>query len=171
MPYLKDMKNTHLEHPEDSILTGDLSVLDWFLSDGEISAKIDGAPAIVWGTNPQTGQFFVGTKSVFNKKLIKINETHSDIDVNHVGNVADILHHCLDCLPSFDGIVQGDFIGFGGDDTYCPNTITYVFDEVMDQTIIIAPHTLYATDGDMKDAYVINDMVDMEVFDDTESFD
>ena len=39
------MKNTHLEHPEDSILTGDLSVLDWFLSDGEISAKIDGAPA------------------------------------------------------------------------------------------------------------------------------
>jgi len=28
---------------------------------------------------------------------------------------------------------------------------------------------LYATDGDMKDAYVINDMVDMEIFDDTES--
>ena len=169
MRYLKDMKNTHLQHPEDSILTGDLSVLDWFLSNGQISTKIDGAPAIVWGTNPATGKFFVGTKSVFNKKLIKINETHSDIDSNHVGNVADILHHCLDCLPSFDGIVQGDFIGFGGDDTYCPNTITYVFDEVMDQTIIIAPHTLYATDGDMKDAYVINDMVDMEIFEDTES--
>ena len=163
------MKNTHLEHPEDSILTGDLSVLDWFLSNGEISAKIDGAPAIVWGTNPQTGRFFVGTKSVFNKKLIKINETHSDIDDNHVGNVADILHHCLDNLPDFDGIVQGDFIGFGGDDTFCPNTITYVFDEVIDQNIIIAPHTLYATDDEMKDAYVINDMVDMEIFEDTES--
>jgi hypothetical protein len=27
MPYLKDMKNTHLQHPEDSILSGDLSVL------------------------------------------------------------------------------------------------------------------------------------------------
>jgi hypothetical protein len=163
------MKNTHLEHPEDSILTGDLSVLDWFLSDGEISAKIDGAPAIVWGTNPQTGRFFVGTKSVFNKKLIKINETHSDIDDNHVGNVADILHHCLDNLPDFDGIVQGDFIGFGGDDTFCPNTITYIFDEVIHQDIIIAPHTLYATDDEMKDAYVINDMVDMEIFEDTES--
>ena len=163
------MKNTHLEHPEDSILTGDLSVLDWFLSDGEISAKIDGAPAIVWGTNPQTGRFFVGTKSVFNKKLIKINETHSDIDVNHSGNVCDILHHCFDCLPSFDGIVQGDFIGFGGDDTFCPNTITYFFDEIIDQNIIIAPHTLYATDDEMKDAYVINDMVVMEVFDDTET--
>ena len=44
------MKNTHLEHPEDSILTGDLSVLDWFSeSDSIISTKMDGAPAIVWG--------------------------------------------------------------------------------------------------------------------------
>ena len=169
LPYLKDMKNTHLEHPEDSILTGDLSVLDWFLTESDLSVKIDGAPAIVWGTNPATGNFFVGTKSVFNKVKIKINETHDDIDRNHSGVVADILHHCFDCLPSFDGIVQGDFIGFGGDDTFCPNTITYFFDEIIDQNIIIAPHTLYATDDEMKDAYVINDMVDMEVFDDTET--
>ena len=163
------MKNTHLQHPEDSILSGDLSVLDWFLAESELSVKIDGAPAIVWGTNPATGNFFVGTKSVFNKVKIKINETHDDIDRNHSGVVADILHHCFDCLPSFDGIVQGDFIGFGGDDTFCPNTITYIFDEIIDQNIIIAPHTLYATDDEMKDAYVINDMVDMEVFDDTET--
>ena len=160
------MKNTHLEHPEDSILTGDLSVLDWFLAESDLSVKIDGAPAIVWGTNPATGNFFVGTKSVFNKKVIKINETHDDIDRNHSGVVADILHHCFDCLPSFDGIVQGDFIGFGGDDTFCPNTITYIFDEVIDQNIIIAPHTFYATDGELKDAYVIEDSFD---FDDTES--
>ena len=79
------MKNTHLQHPEDSILTGDLSVLDWFLADGQISAKIEGSPAIVWGKNPATGKFFVGTKSVFNKKLIKINESHCDIDQNHSG--------------------------------------------------------------------------------------
>ena len=162
------MKNTHLQHPEDSILTGDLSVLDWFLEEKDLSVKIDGAPAIVWGTNPATGNFFVGTKSVFNKKKIKINETHDDIDRNHSGNVADILHHCFDYLPSFDGIVQGDFIGFGGDDTFTPNTITYIFDEVIEQDIIIAPHTLYATDDELKDAYVINDMVDMEIFDDTE---
>ena len=146
------MKNTHLQHPEDSILTGDLSVLDWFLSNGKVSAKIDGAPAIVWGTNPATGEFFVGTKSVFNKKLIKINESHSDIDRNHSGNVADILHHCFDYLPDFDGIIQGDFIGFGGDDTYCPNTITYIFDEVIDQNIIIAPHTVYVAEHDLRDA-------------------
>ena len=160
------MKNTHLQHPEDSILSGDLSVLDWFLAESDLSVKIDGAPAIVWGTNPATGNFFVGTKSVFNKKVIKINETHDDIDQNHSGNLADILHHCFDCLPSFDGIVQGDFIGFGGDDTFCPNTITYIFDEIIEENIVIAPHTFYATDGELKDAYVINDAVN---FDDTES--
>jgi hypothetical protein len=163
------MKNTHLQHPEDSILTGDLTVLDWFLAESDLSVKIDGSPAIVWGTNPATGNFFVGTKSVFNKVKIKINETHDDIDRNHSGVVADILHHCFDCLPDFDGIVQGDFIGFGGDDTFCPNTITYVFDEIIDQNIIIAPHTLYATDDEMKDCYVINDMVGMEEFEDTET--
>ena len=157
------MKNTHLQHPEDSILTGDLSVLDWFLSNGEVSTKIDGAPAIVWGKNPATGEFFVGTKSVFNKKLIKINETHSDIDRNHSSVVANILHHCFDYLPRIDGIIQGDFIGFGDDDTFCPNTITYVFDEVIDQNIIIAPHTVYVAEHDLRDAvahpmkYIITD--------------
>jgi len=163
------MKNTHLQHPEDSILSGDLSVLDWFLSKSDLSVKIDGAPAIVWGTNPSTGNFFVGTKSVFNKVKIKINETHDDIDRNHSGVVADILHHCFDCLPDFDGIVQGDFIGFGGNDSFCPNTITYIFDEVIHNNIIIAPHTLYATDDELKDSYTIMDMVDMPIFDDTET--
>ena len=105
------MKNTHLQHPEDSILTGDLTALDWLLSDGELSVKIDGAPAIVWGTNPATGKFFVGTKSVFNKKLIKINETHSDIDANHSGDVADILHHCLDYLPVSTGLFKVILLG------------------------------------------------------------
>ena len=59
------MKNTHLEHPEDTILTGDLDVLGWFQSAGRLSVKIDGAPAIVWGRCPVTGRQFVGTKSVF----------------------------------------------------------------------------------------------------------
>ena len=64
------MQNKHIEHPEDSILNGDLGVLDWFTTNGKITAKIDGAPAIVWGTNPVNNKFFIGTKSVFNKKLI-----------------------------------------------------------------------------------------------------
>jgi len=146
------MKNTHIEHPEDSILTGDLSVLDWFTAGGELSVKMDGAPAIVWGTNPATGNFFVGTKSVFNKVKIKINESHEDIDANHTGNVAEILHACFDNLPRIAGIVQADFIGFGGSDEYKPNTITYKFSEVVYEEIIIAPHTVYIAEKDLRDA-------------------
>ena len=146
------MKNTHIEHPEDTILTGDLSVLDWFTADSYLSTKIDGAPAIVWGTNPATGNFFVGTKSVFNKVKIKINESHADIDTNHSGNVADILHACFDNLPDTDCIFQGDFIGFGGGVMYTPNTITYIFDDVITEDIIIAPHTIYVAESDLRDA-------------------
>ena len=163
------MKNTHLDHPEDSILTGDLSVLDWFLADSDMSVKIDGKPAIVWGTDPATGTKFVGTKSVFNKKKIKIAHSHQEIDDLYAGEVAEILHDCFTSLPQYDGIVQGDFLGWGmGEDTFTPNTVTYVFPDPIEQTIVVAPHTLYATDGELKDAYTINDMVDMEVFYDNE---
>ena len=150
--YTISMKNTHIEHPEDSILTGDLSVLDWFIAESNISAKIDGAPAIVWGTNPATNLFFVGTKSVFNKKLIKINSSHADIDNNHQGEVATILHHCLDNLPRSVTIYQGDFIGFGGSDNYNPNTIRYFFPDKVQQEIVIAPHTYYIAESDLRDA-------------------
>ena len=146
------MKNIHLEHPEDSILTGDLSVLDAFLMECHLSVKYDGAPAIVWGTNPATGNQFVGTKSVFNKVKIKINETHDDIDRNHDGNVADILHACLDFLPDHDGIIQGDFIGFGGEQEYTPNTITYFFPNEISESIIVVPHTEYVAENDLRDA-------------------
>ena len=46
-----------------------------------MSLKIDGCPAIVWG-KILLGTFFVGTKSVFNKKKIKINHSHEEIDQN-----------------------------------------------------------------------------------------
>jgi len=147
------MKNTHLQHPEDAILTGDLTVLDWFTcQDSQLSTKIDGAPAIVWGTNPATGKFFVGTKSVFNKVKVKINETHEEIEQNHTGAVAEILHYCFDCFPSTPHIIQCDFIGFGGDDTYTPNTLTYIFREFITENIIVAPHTIYYAESDLRDA-------------------
>jgi len=148
------MKNTHLQHPEDSILAGNLSVLDWFEETNHVdmSVKIDGCPAIVWGIDPANGKFFVGTKSVFNKKKIKINHSHAEIDINHSGEVALILHACFANLPRINYICQGDFIGFGGADTYTPNTITYVFDEIIEQTIIVAPHTLYTAENDLRDA-------------------
>ena len=148
------MPNLHSEHPEDLLLTGETWAIDaLFSSDNIISLKMDGAPAVVWGIHPQTGKFFVGTKSVFNKRLIKINYTHSDIIKNHKqDNVRRILAACLSYLPRTEGVFQGDFIGFGGTDTYTPNTLTYKFNRVVTQNIIIAPHTEYHVPGELKNA-------------------
>ena len=138
------MKNTHLEHPEDTILTGDLSALDCMGSSGNLSAKIDGSPAVVWGNDPTDGRFFVGTKSVFNKRNPKLMKSYDDIDANYKGELNEILTACFRWLPSRDkSIYQGDFIGFGGTHTWTPNTLTYTLPTVADEQIIIAPHTEY----------------------------
>ena len=142
------MANTHIEHPEDLILTGDLSVIGELYKENHISVKIDGAPAIVWGTHPETGEFFVSTKSAFNKKKIKTCFTKRDV-IQHFGhqeNVALILIGCLKYLPRTEGVFQGDWIGFGGQDGYKPNTITYEFSDVIEENIIVAPHTYYTGD-------------------------
>ena len=165
-PYNNSMKNIHLEHPEDSILNGDLTVLDWFVNPGTLSVKIDGAPAIVFGTNPATGKYFVGTKSVFNKVKIKINHSHEEIDANHQGEVARILHACFDYLPRTSTVYQCDFIGFGNSDEYTPNTITYKFPEVVSQQIIVAPHTCYFAESDLRDAVA---MPDRAIWNDTDT--
>ena len=159
------MKNIHLEHPEDTILTGDLSCLDWFTARGKLSVKMDGAPAIVWGIDPACGEFFVGTKAVFNKKKIRIAHNHEEIDLFYQGEVAEILHSCFDYLPRTDAIIQGDFIGFGGTDEFNSQLITYKFGDVVSQHIVIAPHTFYTAENDLRDAvaypmhFIITDTV------------
>jgi hypothetical protein len=77
---LTEFKRTHLEHIEDIVITdgheGGKAVVEYFRgllltlkgSSSEamsVSVKWDGAPAVVCGTNPDNGKFFVGTKSVF----------------------------------------------------------------------------------------------------------
>ena len=142
------MLNKHIEHPEDTILMGDLSVLDAFSSENHYSVKIDGSPAIVWGTNPDNGKFFVGTKSVFNKRTPKVNYTVKDIERNHEDfGLQSILIRCLNCLPQTDRIFQGDFIGFGGYRDYKPNAISYTFAEVQNVGVVVAPHTEYKGDS------------------------
>ena len=166
------MQNTHLQHPEDSILMGDLSVLDWFTQPANVSVKIDGAPAIVWGNDPATNTFFVGTKAVFNKKKLRIAHSHDEIDQHYEGEVRDILHACYDCLKwdVMDDIVyQGDFIGFGGDDTYKPNAVTYVFPDLVTESIIIAPHTVYDPYLDLRNCSAIALTSDMFTGDDLKS--
>ena len=160
------MKNTHLSHPEDTILTGDLSVLDWFVTPGHLSTKMDGAPAVCWGKNPATGKFCVGTKSVFNKVKIKIAHSHEEIDQLYSGNVANILHLCFDYLPRTETFYQGDWIGEGGETEYTPNTITYQFPDVVYQKIIVAPHTRYEVESDLRDAIAFPDSA---VWNDTET--
>jgi len=147
------MKNKHLEHPEDSILNkgkdGALDILRFFKDkSSELSVKYDGAPAIVWGINPENDKFFVGTKSVFNKVKIKINYSHYDIEINHGSNpkVASILHLCFEKLPRIEGVYQGDFIGFGGGSVYNPNTITYKFNNIVTEDLVFAAHTSYHGD-------------------------
>ena len=150
------MKVLHLEHPEDLILEGDLKVFDALYGTANISLKIDGAPSIVYGTNPENGKFFVGTKSVFNKVKNMVCYTVEDIfnkynEETHK-SVIEILTMCLLYLPQIDGIIQADFIGFGGSNVYRPNTLTYTFPEIISQKIIIAPHTKYTTDTTLLDA-------------------
>ena len=95
------MKNKHLEHPEDSIFTSGRKGLHTILNflqekKSNITVKYDGAPAIVWGVNPDNNRFFVGTKSVFNKVQVKINYNHNDIEVNHV--MCHQLHQYFICV-------------------------------------------------------------------------
>ena len=139
---------THLSHPEEMILTGDLSVIDaMYARDGHISQKIDGAPAVVWGIDPNNGQFFVGTKSVFNKKKIKRCYSVADIfkyyEMETHKVLMGVLVACFENLPRFPGIYQGDFMGFGGQTSFKPNTIRYEFGEDITAAIVVAPHTYY----------------------------
>ena len=154
---LKEFKRTHLEHIEDIVITdgyeGGKAVLEYFRgllltlkgSSSEamsVSVKWDGAPAVVCGTNPDNGKFFVGTKSVFAKNA-KINYTKKDIANNH--GTDDLGQKLLKCLVhikklNIQGVVQGDLL-FTDEDitrknidgkpnlTFTPNTITYAVPE------------------------------------------
>ena len=97
--FLTEAKNLHLEHLEDEVLNNGVvgtrgainflqSLRDMLAGSSKssvnVTVKWDGAPAIFAGINPENGQFFVGTKGVFNKNA-KINYTIDDIDRNHPG--------------------------------------------------------------------------------------
>ena len=145
------MQNKHQEHPEDTILTGDLSAIDLLYNFTHASVKMDGI-AIVWGTDPATGTFFVGNKAVFNKKKIRIAHSHDEIDQHYDGEMAEILHLAYNFLPRTDRIFQGDFIGWGNERLFTQNTITYEFSEPVKQKFIVAPHTEYVAACDLRNA-------------------
>jgi hypothetical protein len=146
-------KNVHLEHIEDEMLNRGTvgareainflrSLRDMLAGHSQshvnITTKWDGAPAIFCGINPENGQFFVGTKGVFNANP-KLNYTDEDIDKNHPGEgLNDKLKVALRYLPKLGikGVLQGDMMFTKGDIdkqvidgtsyiTFQPNTIVY----------------------------------------------
>lgn len=107
------------------------------VSDIHDSTKFDGAPSVVFGVHPKTGQPFVASKSAFNKNP-KINYTDEDIERNHghapglVTKLKAALHHLPNILPHEGGVYQGDIMHTEGDaksnkghTSITPNTITY----------------------------------------------
>tara|TARA_B100000965_G_scaffold390382_1_gene397162 strand:- start:5804 stop:7018 length:1215 start_codon:yes stop_codon:yes gene_type:complete len=154
---LNEFKRTHLEHIEDLVITngfeGGKSVVEYFKgllvtlqgTSSEavaVSVKWDGAPAVVCGTNPDNGKFFVGTKSVFAQNA-KINYTKKDIAKNH--GTDDLGQKLLKCLVhlqklNIQEVIQGDLLFTDNDITrknikgkphitFTPNTITYAVEE------------------------------------------
>ena len=146
------MKNTHLEHLEDNILNGGSEggkeavaflrslgkMLDQGGADARVTVKWDGAPAVICGTNPDNGRFFVGTKSVFNAVTPKIIYSEEDVDrIYPPGQLAQKLKDAYKYLSqlSIPNVVQGDLLFtddkyeavIGGDTciAFQPNTIVY----------------------------------------------
>ncbi len=150
MANVKQLK--HLEHIEDEMLNygvkgcmkivGDLKEIREMLGcggTGYLQTKWDGAPSIVCGKDPQNGQFFVGKKSVFNKKP---ELCYGDLDINDFygdkPGLAEKLRYCLKYFKTLgiEGVVQGDLLWTEGDlkletvhgqkvYTFKPNTIAY----------------------------------------------
>ena len=150
MANVKQLK--HLEHIEDEMLNygvkgcmkivGDLKEIREMLGcggTGYLQTKWDGAPSIVCGKDPQNGQFFVGKKSVFNKKP---ELCYGDLDINDFygdkPGLAEKLRYCLKYFKTLgiEGVVQGDLLWTEGDlklETvhgqkvyiFKPNTIAY----------------------------------------------
>ena len=178
--YLTEQKNLHMEHIEDEVLNGGVvgtrsainflqSLRDMLAGNASspvnVTVKWDGAPAIFAGTNPENGQFFVGTKGVFAKNA-KINYTEEDIDRNHSGGLASKLKIALKELSKVDiqGVLQGDMM-YSSEDiekktidgegyiTFQPNTIVYAVPEksqlaakILSSNMGIVWHTTYNGD-------------------------
>jgi len=180
------MKNKHLEHLEDDILNngsegGKTSIaflrsLGSMLSQGDknnvkVTTKWDGAPAVICGTRPETGSFFVGNKSVFNIEFAKVCVDSQDVDDYYPeSGLNPILKSCLKNLSKLDikGVIQGDLLytektktitNVGGKRciTFTPNTITYAIPldtdlgkRVNESNLGIVFHTTYTGDSLIK---------------------
>ena len=146
----KFTKLKHLEHAEDlpidsgehgfhhtvEALKNVHKKLQGKFNETKVTTKFDGSPAVVFGHHPETGKFFVATKSAFNVDP-KVNYTPADIEKNHghAPGLVKKLKHALEHLPKVapkQGVYQGDMMysgedvhTHGGEHNFTPNTIQY----------------------------------------------
>ena len=144
-------KNLHLEHLEDEILNfgvdGGRAAINFLrslrdmLAGGSRSSvnmtvKWDGAPAIFAGVEPETGDFFVAKKSVFNVNP-KLYKTEAEIDDDLSGALNSKFKIALEEFSKLGikGVLQGDLMYTDDMEpqtidgvkyiTFQPNTIVY----------------------------------------------
>jgi hypothetical protein len=175
----KGGKNLHLEHLEDEILNygvdGGRAALNFLRSlrdmlsgstrsSVNMTVKWDGAPAIFAGVEPETGDFFVAKKSVFNVNP-KLYKTAQEIDDDLSGALNEKFKVALAEFSKLGikGVLQGDLMftddveteTIDGDKyyTFQPNTIVYAVptDSTLGKTINKAKvgivwHTTYTGD-------------------------
>ena len=176
----KGGKNLHLEHLEDEILNygvdGGRAALNFLRSlrdmlsgstrsSVNMTVKWDGAPAIFAGVEPETGDFFVAKKSVFNVSP-KLYKTAQEIDDDLSGALNEKFKVALAEFSKLGikGVLQGDLM-FTDDVetetidgtkyyTFQPNTIVYSIpvDSALGKTINKAKvgivwHTTYKGDA------------------------
>lgn len=144
LKHLRHVEDYVLHHGHEGVATADEHLrglhnmlLGKNASNLHASTKFDGAPSVVFGTHPQTGQFFVASKSAFNKNP-KLNFTEEDIEKNHghapglVAKLKAALKHLPGIMPRTGGVYQGDLmhsegdaVSKGGQTSVTPNTLTY----------------------------------------------
>jgi hypothetical protein len=128
-----------------------------------ITSKLDGAPALIAGINPENGKFFVAKKGIFNKNP-KLYYSHADVDADTTGDLAEKLKIAFTEVKKLNiksGIFQGDIMftradlskqSIDGKDyiTFHPNTIVYAVEadsalgkKIKRSNIGIVWHTTY----------------------------
>ena len=174
-----EKKLKHLEHLEDHPINAGHEGVEHALNNltdvhrklrgrenaSKITMKYDGSPSVVFGHHPQTGKFFVASKSAFNKNP-KLNYSEDDIEKNHghAPGLVEKLKHALKHLPKVSpprGVYQGDIMHTHGDVKeeggkihFTPNTITYSAKKssphgkaALQSKIGVAVHTAYKGDN------------------------
>jgi|TARA_B110000879_G_scaffold27329_1_gene37016 hypothetical protein len=176
------VKNLHLEHLEDEIINNGINggraainflqgLRDMMKGTSKkavnMTVKWDGAPAIFCGKHPETSQFFVAKKSLFNKEPKFYTSEQQIKDAPELSG--DLESKFLDSFKylsalSFSDILQGDLM-FTDDKstktidgkqyiTFQPNTILYAVDEdstlgkeISSAKLGIVFHTTYTGDS------------------------